>query len=336
MNSPYLTGLGAGLVSAVLFLSTATGSLLAMVLFFLVALPGFLAGLGWGWLAALISGISASVAIGLILAPHVGLVYLITLGLPIAVLCYLALLARPSETDRTDGSSADNETGRNAPPAIEWYPVGHLLAWAAVMAGCIAALSVPLLGMDAQSYREAAKAYFSMAIVDQLPGIDGKPVDKEKLEPLIDTLTLLLPASSAIVWLGVITTNMWAAGRITQTSTRVIRPLPDLATLTYPRQLPLAFVGSVMLTLAPGIMSIIATGFAGAFLVAYIIMGLTVLHTVIRYSSMSSFLLLILYLSIIFIGWTSLLVAMVGLGEPIFRLREKARFRHQPPGSTGT
>jgi len=336
MNSPYLTGLGAGLVSAVLFLSTATGSLLAMVLFFLVAMPGFLAGLGWGWLAALISGISGSAVIGLILGPLAGLVYLTTLGLPIAILCYLALLARPSESVSDAGSGVDGATDQPAPPALEWYPAGHLLAWAAVMAGCITAFSVPFLGMDAQSYHEAAKAYFNTAIVNQLPSTDGKPVDREKLEPLIDTLTLLLPASSAMVWLGVITTNMWAAARITQTSARIIRPVPDLTGMTYPRQLPLAFVGSLILTLAPGILSIIATGFAGAFLVAYIIMGLIVLHVVIRSSSMSSFLLLILYLSIVFIGWTSLLVALIGLGEPVFRLRDKARSRHQPPGQTGT
>ena len=46
MNSPILIGIGAGLVSAVLFASTLTGTVLAMMLFYITAMPGFLAGLG--------------------------------------------------------------------------------------------------------------------------------------------------------------------------------------------------------------------------------------------------------------------------------------------------
>ena len=44
-----LLGAGAGLVSAALFASAATGTALAGILFYLAPLPICLAGLGWGW-----------------------------------------------------------------------------------------------------------------------------------------------------------------------------------------------------------------------------------------------------------------------------------------------
>ncbi len=96
MNSPLLIGIGAGLVSAVLFASTMTGSLLAVALFYITALPGFLAGLGWGTRAALACAVTGAALVTILLAPLTGLGYFLTLGLPIFILCNMALLARPA------------------------------------------------------------------------------------------------------------------------------------------------------------------------------------------------------------------------------------------------
>jgi len=63
---PYtlLIGLGAGLISAVVFASATTGPLLMrMLLFLLTPLPLFLAGLGLGPITAAIAGIAGAVAL---------------------------------------------------------------------------------------------------------------------------------------------------------------------------------------------------------------------------------------------------------------------------------
>jgi hypothetical protein len=314
MNSPAIIGIGAGLVSAVLFLSTATGSLLAMMLFFVVALPGFIAGLGWGSLAALIAGLSSAAAVAVIISPAAGLVYLLVLGIPVALLAYLALLARKPEGD----AAAEPEKEK-----VEWYPPGRLVAWSTVVAGCIAAFSVPLLGFDAETYRANAKSYFDKTIFSELPTTGPNAVNREQLEPLVDLLVQVLPATSAMVWLAILLTNMWAAGRILEASGHAIRPCPRLGTLTYPRHFPLGFVAALLASFTPGIAGIVATGFAGAFLFAYILMGLVVLHVLARRSAFSGLLLTVLYLAMLFMGWVALLVAIVGLGEPVFRLRER-------------
>lgn len=320
MNPLVIIGIGAGLVSAVLFLSTATGSLLAMMLFFVVALPGFIAGLGWGSLAALIAGLSGAAVVAVIIGPTAGLVYLVVLGAPVALLTYLALLAREPEGELAEPSGN-----------VEWYPPGRLVAWSTLIAGGVAALSVPLLGFDAETYRASAKSYFEKTIFSQLPDTGPNAVDREQLEPLVDLLVQVLPATSAMVWLAILLTNIWAANRIIEASGRAIRPSPPLATLTYPRHFPLGFVAALLASFVPGIPGIVATGFAGAFLFAYILMGLVVLHVLARRSAFPGLLLMILYLAMLFMGWVTLLVAIIGLGEPVFKLRERVAGGSQPP-----
>lgn len=327
MNSPVLIGIGAGLVSAVLFASTMTGSVLAMALFYITAMPGFLAGLGWGSQAGIIAALTGAGLASVLLTPLAGLGYFLTLGLPIAILCYLTLLARPAEEAEQTGVGGNTASG-----AMEWYPPGRILAWTALMAGCVAALSVPLFGMDVETYRANLKEILDRTFLNQLPEDLPQGLDKEKMAPVIELLIRALPAASAIVWFAIMLLNMWTAARIANVSGRFIRPWPDFSQMNYPGGLALGFIASLLGTFAPGIPGIIATGFAGAFLVAYVLLGLVVLHVMARKAPLSFIFLGLLYLGIFLFGWVALIVAIVGIGEPIFKLRERAlRSGPSPP-----
>lgn len=322
MNATLPISIGAGLASALLFLSTATGSVLAMALLFVVVLPSFIAGLGWGNGAALTAVLTATIIIGVLLGPASGAVYLAVLGAPVAMLTYLALLAReaPPEDQKAESAAA----------ALQWYPPGHLVAWAAVLAGGAAAMTIPALGFDAETYQKTARTYFSNAFLGP-QAENAPPAQKEQFDGLINLFVVVLPASSAMVWMGVMLTNLWSAQKILETSGRAIRPSPALMTITYPAQFPLGFVASLIGTFLPGIGSIVATGFTGAFLLAYILMGLAVCHALARQYPFSGLLLSVLYLAMFFIGWIALLVAIMGLGEPVMKLRERALGNSQPP-----
>ena len=87
---------------------------LAIVLYLLAPLPILIVGLGWSHQAALVAAVTGSLALGLVVAPFLGLGFLAYLALPAWWLAYLALLGRPS----ADGT-------------MEWYPTGRLLAWTA-------------------------------------------------------------------------------------------------------------------------------------------------------------------------------------------------------------
>lgn len=316
MNSPIMIGIGAGLVSAVLFASTMTGSTLAIILFYVTALPGLLAGLAWGTSAAFVSAIVGTALAGILLAPIAGLGYFLTLGLPIAILSYLALLARPSD----DGAQDEQAS----PATMEWYPVGRLVTCAAFMAGGVAALTIPLFGMDIETYRTNLQELLEKTFLNQMP--EGLPegFDKDNMGPVMELLVRALPAASAIVWFSVMLLNLWTAARVATVSGRAIRPWPDISAMTYPPAVALGFVASLLGTFAPGILSIIATGFAGAFLLAYVLLGLVVLHVMAGKTAYKFVLLSALYVGIFVFGWFSLVVAFVGIGDPLMKFRERS------------
>ncbi|MFD2031197.1 hypothetical protein ACFSKM_14610 [Ancylobacter dichloromethanicus] len=64
MVQNWLIALGAGAASALLVATVATGSPLALPLFYLAPLPVLIVGLGWTHRAALIAASAAAVAIG--------------------------------------------------------------------------------------------------------------------------------------------------------------------------------------------------------------------------------------------------------------------------------
>lgn len=316
MNSPIPIGIGAGLVSAVLFASTLTGSALAVALFYFTALPGFLAGLAWGTRSAQISALTGTALTGLVLAPMAGLGYFLTIGLPISMLCHLALLARAPE-----GAS---EEANPDPASMEWYPVGRIVAWTAAMAGCIAALTIPIFGLDIETYRTNLQEMLEKTFLSQMPTGLPEGFSKEDMGPVMELLVRALPAASAIVWFSVMLLNIWAAGRIAVISGRMIRPWPDFKTMTYPPLFALGFVASLLGTFAPGILSIVATGFAGAFLLSYVLVGLVVLHVMASMSAYKFIILGAVYLGMFMFGWVALVVAFIGIGDPVFKFRERA------------
>src|SRR4029078_6630174 len=100
MAIPFLIGAGAGLVSAALFASAATATSLAGILFYLAPLPICLAGLGWVCMPAAIAALAGMVVVGGVLGLAPGAVFAGAIAMPMAVLCYLALLSRPAAAPR--------------------------------------------------------------------------------------------------------------------------------------------------------------------------------------------------------------------------------------------
>jgi len=80
MPIPLIIGAGSGLVSAALFASAATATLLAGVLFYLAPLPLCLAGLGWGGMAALFSAVTGTVVIAATLGPTTAAVFALSIA----------------------------------------------------------------------------------------------------------------------------------------------------------------------------------------------------------------------------------------------------------------
>lgn len=319
MPTYLLIGAGAGLVSAALFASAIVSAALAGLILYLCPLPLSLAGLAWGKQAATLAGVVGMILALLVLGASPGLVYAISIALPATALVHLSL------QQRTVPDPADNTK-----QVVAWYPAGRLVAAAAIMAGVIAALMVLLLGPGMTGYQAAIDQMIPM-IHDTL-NVDDEVWTEEATENLKTLLSRALPAVMAIVWVTIALFNMWLAGTIAKGSGHALRPWPNLHALEIPNAMVLAFAVVLALSFVPGIIGLIATGFAGAFLIAYLLQGLAVIHYYTLGMQFRTALLVVLYLSVLFLGWVAILVAILGLGEPLFGLRGRGT---AAPAKTG-
>jgi hypothetical protein len=321
MPIPLLIGAGSGLVSAALFASAATATALAGILFYLAPLPLCLAGLGWGSIAAILSALTGTVVVAAVLGPTMGAFFAFAMGVPTATLCYLALLSRPLATPKGQSSGAQ-----------EWYPPGRLVGWGAVIAGLLAGGMVLMLGYDADSYRDSIRTILEHSALKELDP-DGKLFNEDAIASLSSVLARALPAAFAVVWFSITLFNLWLAGLIVDASGRALRPWPPLDALELPNAFFLLFAGALLLSFLPGLVGLLATGLAGALLFAYVLQGLAVLHVYSRGLPFRRLLLIAVYLGIVLLGWVAIAVAVIGLSEPMLRLRERASMRGQPPGT---
>ena len=316
---PYrlLIGFGAGLVSAVVFASATTGPLLMrMVLFLLTPLALFLAGLGLGPLAAAVAGL-AGTALVLVAGSALGaLVFAASQAIPVIVLTYLASLNR-----QTDAGN------------VEWYPAGRLVIAAAIIAGLFSTLTLFLLGGDIDTLRTALRDMLQQFVNTELPKMPDAPtLGAEEIDEATAIALALLPAASAISTMGSLLFNLWLAGRITKASGRLQRPWPDLAAIVYPPVTPLLLAVATGAGFLAGLPGMIAAGFAGPLFLAYVLLGLAVVHFMTRGRPWRPFALWGLYASLFIMNTVaSLAIALLGLAEAIWPMRKVSPPPNEPP-----
>ena len=131
----------AGLASALLFVVSAKGTTAAALIAYFTALPIIIAALGFGHLSGLAGVVLGGGAVALGLGPVLAVFFALCFALPGWWLAYLSQLAQPSAQPAVAGHA----------PALDWYPVGRLVVWAA-------ALAALLLTTTAQTDHAAARA----------------------------------------------------------------------------------------------------------------------------------------------------------------------------------
>lgn len=309
MRNGILIGVAAGLVSALLFYSAGRGSpLLSTLLVLLTPLPSLLAGLAWGWLPAAAGGLAGAVAMAIGANGIAAVGYFLALGLPAALIAYLAYLSRPNAND---------------PNAREWYPAGRLMASMALYAGALPVLVLPLIGGSYEVLRPPVFELFR-GVAARAAELGGRSLSEQNIEALTDLFIRVLPAFLAAYWLAIFTFNAYLAGRIARASGRFGRDWPDLAALEYPRGFPLLVVAALLVAFAfaPGVIGTIGTSFAGGLLFAYLVAGLALLHFIAR--GRAPWILWFVYAGLLLFGpYAAMAITIAGLLEPALKLRQR-------------
>jgi Predicted membrane protein (DUF2232) len=313
-----LVAVGAGAAAALLFASVATGSLLATLLFYLASLPILIAAMGWSHLAGLLGALLAATGLGLALGFYFFLAFLFGVGLPAWWLGYLALLGR---TVATNGSAG----------GMEWYPIGRLVLWAAIIGTLVIVVAVLNFGTDKETFQNELRNAFERALSaqgqTQLPG-------RSDTGRMVNILVVALPPAAAVLLTILNTFNLWLAGRIVKVSGRLRRPWPDLSTMTLPGITPGLLAAAIAGSFVPDLPGILAGVLAASLFMAYAIMGFAVLHAVTRAMNGRTFALVGAYFAVVAFGWPILAMSLLGLAETAFNIR--ARFASPAAGPPAT
>jgi len=265
-----LVALAAGSASALMYASVVSGALISLLLFCLAPLPLMVAALGWGPLSATIGGITAASALGVIFGlPHC-IAFAVTVALPAWWLGHLVMLGRPLPSAGSGNGAAP------AAPDLEWYPLGRILLWIAGFAALTTMAALFTFGTDAASITGALRELILQNVQAMAP-LDAAPTVES--ERLIDAIVTLVPITSAIMAMAMLTLNLWLAARITATSGRLHRSWPDLKSTALPPMALAAMCVAVAFCFAGGLLAIAAQVGTAALMMAYALSGFAVLHT---------------------------------------------------------
>lgn len=310
-----LVGIGAGLASALLFVSPFGGTLLAIPLFILSALPIAIAGLGWGSLAAAVAAAAAAVTIGAAIAVPAGAIQLALFGAPMAWCCRLALLSR-----------TDEETG-----AVEWFPMGRILLHGAVATAVGLIVVGVIIGYDPEAMTTEITAALSEWLAQSPDG--GPPLTPAELEPFVRFNVVAMPFTTGSLLVIVFVLNLWLAARIAEASGRLARPRERLWTAVLPTEAVPIFIVAAVAALVPSAVGYAAGAVAGAFGGALALIGLAVIHATTLENTVRLLILTAVYVVLVFFGGLPIiLLTLLGIAEVFFQIRAR-RFRGATPST---
>jgi hypothetical protein len=316
MTQILLVGLGSGAASALLFASVASGSLLSVFLFYLSPLPLLIAALGWSHWSAIIGAIGAAAGFSIIFSGVFAFAYLAGVGLPAWWLGYLALLARSGTEKNT----------------LEWYPVGRLVLWCALLGALVMIVAIPNFGTDEESFRAGLRRAFERVLSIQSGSSPAPETSNFNAATMIDILVAVMPAAAALLATIVNMVNLYLAARVVRVSGRLQRPWPDISAMQFPTWTPALLAAAIAGSFLGNLVGTVAGLLATALLVAYAALGLAVLHAITRVTSARGLILGATYVAVLLFGWPVLLLALCGLADTAFGLR--ARFLARSGAST--
>jgi hypothetical protein len=313
-NQWWSVPLFAAVASSLLFASVAMGTGASLFIFALSPLPLLLAGFSLHSMAALAAGLLASALLGLGFgAPTLGLTYFIATGAPAWALCFAGRWFQMKQIQL--GMRLDS-------PLIQGG--GHVLFALALMASAVTAMGLFSLGSDVSDvFGELAQEVRPWVEEAQKAGAFAAFGDKLSLDELSLLISRFMPAGSAMMFVGLMATNVVAAGQILGAAK--VRPAfwPNWHNLTLPRAAlvlyAIAVLGNFMSL--PPLSFLICSLLTASLGMAFMLQGMAVLHALTVGMSARHYLLAMLYFALtIFAGGLFLLI-LVAIADVLFDFR---------------
>jgi hypothetical protein len=319
--------IGAGLASALLFVVSAKGTLLALVLAYFAPLPLMIGSLGFGQWTGLVGALLGSGLIATLLYPMVGLIYALGIAVPAWLVCVAALRgAPPPEPQPT--RPARQRTPAPAllhPTPMRALAVATLFFAASISIGALA-LAAAHGGLNSTFNQVANQLAPLLREVKEATTSLPDSLDPDRLARVLVRVMVPAMAGSGLL---LVMANLWLAARTVQISARLPTPWPDIP---YNLRLPVPFAAALLpaigLIFIGHEIGFVASIVAAVLATALSLQGLAVMHDLTRDMSARTPLLFGAYLIMSFIPpWPMAVFALVGLADAALGLRERKRLR---------
>ncbi len=320
-----LFGIIAGLVSALLFGLVLTGFAYALFLVFLIPIPLFIAGLGWGAVAATVGGLAGAGALMLMADFKTGLLFALQAAFLPAVLSYLALISR-------SGSLDQNAKARG----VEWYPEGRLVLWTALLTAAIVGCFIILAGVDEALMREWGREFSaSISKIKTNQTLTAEQIASlDQFKAVIATFTPHILTVATVAWTCLFLMAMALAAWFLEVMGQNTRTWAPFNALEFPKGATLGLAAAALLSFMPDQLGLIGAAFLAALMTAFCVLGMATFHGLVAGRVARVPLLFVFYIVILFFPPIFLFLLVLGLAEHTFAIR--ARFASPSGGPRST
>jgi hypothetical protein len=308
-------GILAGAVSALLYAAVTTGGGLAMPLALASPLPIAIVSLGWGSLSGFLAAVVAGSSLAGLFVPQFGFLHFVLIGAPIAIYGHLAGLARP--------------TGPNAGD-LEWYPLSRVLTAMTLVTPLSLIILGAVFGFDTAALGEEFTSMLEAMATSS--GEAGLP-PHDALVGMFDFIVRLMPFIVAMFWLAIMAVNLWLAGKITRASHLLARPVEIIAdTIGLAKFTAPLLIVTFLAAFGGGPLGLIASTLSGALAMGYGLIGLAVLHVMVRGSGVAPLILSVTYIATYLVILPLAPLTILGLLDRPLGIRRRRLAR---PGGNG-
>ena len=252
-----LTGILAGIASALLAMGARQNGEASTFLLILSAMPVLISGLAYGSLATLLSLVSAVATLTLVVSPSFAALIVALPLIPSAWVAYLANMARPA--DELGGPS----------DVMAWYPLSDIMLQLCSLVAFASYLVLLFAGYDRVTAAEIVDVLIKV-FREQDPAFVMAP---EAIEQMKSLYYYLLPLMQSAMWVILIFAAYYFSALIVRMTTKTLRPREDMPSVLRMNRygVVLFFVGMLMMAMGNffGIVGAVLTGaFGGGFLLS--------------------------------------------------------------------
>ena len=286
--------LTAGVASGLVFVTpSVNASVGLLVINYFAQLPLLLIGLSLGTMSLVTAGLAALVSVTIVIGLAGTLQYLLAFVVPAMLIVNRSLRSRAGH----DGST-------------EWYPIGNLLVILAVY-GSVAfvAVLIMLAGQDG-----GLRVLIQDAIVEVV-GLLAPSVPAGDRIAIAEHWAVSLPAMIVMSWMLMIIINSAIAQSTLVASAKNFRPTPRYSSFELPRSLAAILAAALAIwVLGTGEVAFIGRTLSMVFASPYFLLGLAVVHQLVRRWPVRRLFLTIFYIMLLLLlDWPSF-TAVAGLG----------------------